>query len=98
MSYESKVLAFRNLSDELNRRMPLVEGRTFNNEYIYADFNKYSHCSFLKCTIVFEFGLCSFINCNFDGCSFEAKKDSPAQLVIMFDKQVRDSAFKEKNR
>jgi hypothetical protein len=44
MSYESKILAFRNLYDELNRRNPIVEGRTFTNEYINADFGKYGRC------------------------------------------------------
>ena len=98
MSYESKILAFRNLYDEISRRMPVVEGRTFTNEYINADFSRYSRCSFHNCTIVFEFGMCSFNYCDFSACKFEAKTGSPAQLVLMLDKQLRDSAFKERNR
>jgi hypothetical protein len=63
-------------------RMPLVEGRIFTNEYINADFSRYSRCSFHGCTIVFEFGICSFSYCDFDACKFEAKTSSPAHLVL----------------
>jgi hypothetical protein len=98
MSYESKVLAFRNLFDEIGRRMPIIEGKTFNEEYVYVDFNKYNHCIFTNCTLVFEFGICAFANCEFSGCKFEAKTASPASLVLSFDRLIRESAFREKHR
>lgn len=98
MSFESKVLTFRNLSDEIKRKMPIVKGKVFKEEYVNADFNRYNKCTFINCTIVFEFGICSFTNCDFSGCAFEAKQGSPASLILALDKQLRESAFKEKHR
>lgn len=98
MSFESRVLAFRNLAEELNRRIPLTEGKIFKDEYIFVDFNRYNKCSFVNCTIIFEFGLCSLTNCDFSHCKFEAKTGSPAFLVLQFDRMIRESAFREKHR
>ena len=98
MSYESKVLAFRNLFDEIGRKMPTVEGKTFTEEYVYVDFNRYNNCTFIKCTLIFEFGVCSFTHCTFDGCKFDAKQGSPASLILVFDRRIRESAFREKHR
>jgi hypothetical protein len=98
MSFESRVLALRNLFDEIGRKMPITEGKTFNGEYIYVDFNRYNKCEFTNCTLIFEFGMCSFTHCNFSGCKFEAKTGSPASLILEFDRQIRDSAFKERHR
>ena len=98
MSFESKVLSFKNLYDEISRKMPLVEGKIFKDEYINGDFSRYSKCTFINCTIVFEFGICSFTNCDFSGCAFEAKQGSPAALILTLDRQLRESASKEKHR
>ena len=98
MSFESKVLLFRNLVEEINRRMPIVEGKTFKDEYIFTDFNRYNKCSFINCTLIFEFGMCSLTNCDFNGCKFEAKSHSPASLILELDRLIRESAFKERHR
>ena len=98
MSFESKVLAFRNLVEEIKRRRPLVEGKTFRDDYIFVDFNRYNKCSFINCTLIFEFGICSFANCDFSRCKFEAKPGSPASLILEFDRSIKESASKERHR
>jgi len=98
MSYESRVLAFRNLSDEIMRKMPVIEGKTFENEDVYIDFYRYSKCGFTNCTLILEFGMCSLTHCNFSGCRFEAKTGSPASFVLAFDREIRESAFRERHR
>lgn len=98
MSFESRVLAFRNLFDEIGRKMPIVEGKTFTEEYVYVDFNRYNNCVFTNCTLILEFGMCSFTHCSFSGCKFEAKPGSPASLILEFDRQIRESAFREQHR
>ena len=98
MSFESRVLTFRNLFDDINRKTPLVEGKTFKGDYVYPDFNRYNKCVFTHCTLIFEFGICSFSNCTFSGCKFEAKRGSPASLILELDRQLRESAFKDRHR
>jgi hypothetical protein len=98
MSFESKVLAFRNLVEEISRRRPLIEGKTFKEDYVFVDFNRYKKCSFVNCTLIFEFGLCSFSNCDFSHCKFEAKSGSPASLILEFDRTIRESALRERHR
>ena len=98
MSFESKVLEFRKLADEIIRRTPLIEGKTFRDEYIFVDFNRYNKCSFINCTLIFEFGICSISNCDFSGCKFEAKTGSPAFAILKFDRMIREAAFKERKR
>jgi len=98
MSFESKVLAFRNLYDEISSKMTLVEGKVFKEEYIHADFKRYNKCSFANCTLVFEFGICSFRYCDFSRCKLEAKRGGPASLILELDKQLRESASEERHR
>jgi len=98
MSFESRVLEFNNLTDEIRKRMPLVDGKIFKDKYVYIDFHRYNKCIFTNCTLVFEFGLCSLTNCSFDSCKFEAKHGSPASLILKLDRLLRESAFKKSIR
>ena len=98
MSLESKVIAFKNLYGEISRRKSLVEGKVFKAEYVYADFNRYDKCEFIGCTLIFEFGICSFAHCRFSKCKFEAKTGSPAALILQLDRELRESAFRESHR
>jgi len=98
VSFDSKVLEFRNLFEEIMRRRPIIENRTFKDEFLIVDFKNFNKCNFINCTLMFEFGICSMSNCDFTGCKFEAKTGSPAHLILGFDKALRDAAFKDRNR
>jgi len=91
VSYETKVQSFKDLCAQLTETMPLIEGRTFTDESVSVDFSRYSNCTFVKCTIIVEFGVFSFSKCDFVKCVFEAKQDSPARTVLLFDKMISES-------
>lgn len=98
MSFENKVLSFKNLYDEISAKMPLIVGKAFKEEYIHVDFKRYNKCTFANCTLVFEFGVCSIVDCDFNDCKFKAKQGSPSSLILHFDKQIRESAFRDQQR
>jgi hypothetical protein len=91
MSYETKVQSFKDLCTQITETLPLIEGRTFTDESVSVDFGRYNNCTFVKCTILVEFGLFSFSKCDFVKCVFEAKQDSPARTVLVFDKMISES-------
>ncbi len=95
MSIADKILLFERTYDEIQRKMPLYEGKQFKDEDVYIDFSKYNKCTFTKCTIILKYGITSLINCNFDGCGFISPMGSPASAIIQIERMIRDAAGKK---
>ena len=51
--------------------MDKIIGRTFRNEAVNLDFSDYEKCTFVNCTIYFDYGIFRATNCDFSGCKLE---------------------------
>lgn len=98
MSLEKKVLELSRLYDEITRKMPKIEGKTFKKEDIYIDFAHYLNCNFENCNIIIEYGIFRLINNTFTRCIFIAKAGSPAETLLKINKDLRESTISNKSR
>ena len=92
------VLDFIKLTETITRKMPITDGKTFEDEVVYIDFNDYRNCIFKKCTIILEYGICRMDNITFDACNFEGKMGSPASFAIQMERSLREAAELEKHK
>lgn len=97
MSFEKKVLGLSTLYDEVTRKMPRIEGKTFRNEDVYIDFAQYVKCKFENCNIIIGYGIFRLVENTFTGCKFITKSGSPAETILKLDRALREPSDLEKS-
>jgi hypothetical protein len=72
----------------------IIRERTFSNELVELDFNRFEECAFVACKIVYRgYSPPDFIECRFENCEYTF--DGPAGNLLAFLKSMHASPARQ---